>query len=563
MHLQMFPPKHLPRLRHDGLYNVRRWVYAFAIIIPNVMAALAFVHSTQGYIATGPLCSLPIRPFWYRLALSWVPRYLIMIYICYVAIRIYCHVGKEFRVFGQDDDESRSGDRTAPSSHLGAKLGIAMTAVPLFAKVNDEKLQSADKNDVPPDEDSVASRRPAVPTLHPAPKPKSRVRSPIAEVPEEAPSPETLASLPGSRRPSAVVWSGLSVFQEHSTGAVHNTQGSHQMAGPVAAADIANYQGPTPADHLSSSQTRNSVTTLGSSSALHLQEPESRALPLVASPQTGRGDLDGPNRAATTLVQDRRRAIQRQLRLLFIYPVAYILINIFPFTSHCLGYSDYYAQHPIFWVTILSFFCQSFRGFVDVAIFSWREKPWRHIPGSDGTLLGSFLFWRFSRTDNRAKIVPGSPRTPSTPRIFPSDEIEKPLSQNGLLGSLRRWSASLTSLSASSPRHSHPLSSPTTPTASPRARVVLHRRTYSGGSDRRRLALEQAAKRLAMERMQHPLNRLSLQPRPRESVVSSAPVSTRQGSHPGPIRREWWEDGQTDDLFRDDWDDAAAEKEKR
>ena len=37
-------------------------------------------------------------------------------------------------------------------------------------------------------------------------------------------------------------------------------------------------------------------------------------------------------------------------------------------------------------------------GFVDCVIFSIREKPWRNIPTSDGTVWGSLAVWRKPRS---------------------------------------------------------------------------------------------------------------------------------------------------------------------
>jgi G protein-coupled receptor GPR1 len=102
---------------------------------------------------------------------------------------------------------------------------------------------------------------------------------------------------------------------------------------------------------------------------------------------------DNPANAA---IQRRRQTILRQLRLLFIYPIVYMLMWIMPFVAHAMSYSDYYAQHPIYSIRICNIVAQCSMGFVDIAVFCWREKPWRHIPGSDDTFWGSFGFWRFS-----------------------------------------------------------------------------------------------------------------------------------------------------------------------
>ncbi|KAF2492008.1 hypothetical protein BU16DRAFT_422080, partial [Lophium mytilinum] len=93
--LQVFQPGRSART--DGLYHYRKLIYLGGISIPIIMAALAFINPTGGYIAQGAFCTLPLRPYWYRLALAWIPRYLIAIIIMGLAAAIYTVVGFEFR----------------------------------------------------------------------------------------------------------------------------------------------------------------------------------------------------------------------------------------------------------------------------------------------------------------------------------------------------------------------------------------------------------------------------------------------------------------------------------
>ena len=90
----------------------------------------------------------------------------------------------------------------------------------------------------------------------------------------------------------------------------------------------------------------------------------------------------------------KRESVRRQLRLLFIYPLCYFLIFLVPFISHLTTYSNYRAQHPYFALSMMSSLCLASIGFMDCLVFSLRERPWRHIPGSDRTFLGSFVFWK-------------------------------------------------------------------------------------------------------------------------------------------------------------------------
>lgn len=82
-----------------GLYRYRWYVYAASFLIPLFLASLAFISSV-GYEPFVCWCYLPQRPVWYRLVLSWVPRYVIVVIIFLVYGSIYIHVLREFKTLG-------------------------------------------------------------------------------------------------------------------------------------------------------------------------------------------------------------------------------------------------------------------------------------------------------------------------------------------------------------------------------------------------------------------------------------------------------------------------------
>ena len=73
--LHIFRPS--KRVGKGGLYPYRHWIYVIWIALPILAASLAFVNPGNAYVSSGNFCYLPKRPFWYRLALSWIPRYLV------------------------------------------------------------------------------------------------------------------------------------------------------------------------------------------------------------------------------------------------------------------------------------------------------------------------------------------------------------------------------------------------------------------------------------------------------------------------------------------------------
>ncbi|KAI7554566.1 hypothetical protein KC331_g460 [Hortaea werneckii] len=569
MWLQIFPPQNSV-LGHDGLYRIRRWVIAAWFILPNLSAALAFVKGRWAYEAGGAFCSLPLRPYWYRLALSWIPRYLIWIFVMGVAIRIYKHVGKEFKVFGEERDRSSSFsipgestmDRMADPTTITRSSTRRRSAAADQTDLEKQTLEEDEEEEnVAPDGISIrAIKSPALPRQSIAESTKSlpRTSSPSASAPdwtatfgfpaEPLAGPQSIQSTPTSRR------------------------GSRQIANGVLAEDFA------PPATFDANRHRGSITTLGSlkSSASQTVDETTILPPIIetkrSSASTGVSTAQDLANAAVTL---RRRAIQRQLRLLFIYPCVYMILWAIPFVVHSMNYSDHFAQHPITPLVAVNVFCQCFMGFVDVTIFSWREKPWRHMPGSDGTFLGSFCFWRFCFGSEWVETVMQRRRDSRAGPNGRRDSLateEKSSSRAGLLSSLKRWSISTSK--GPSPRGSEasvpPPSTTTTPAVQqPQERTprppphrrptTSHRRAYSGGSDRRHLEAERAHERLAMERadlqkQQQQQHRLSLQEesRRRASRISEPRSENFMGTTSSPgkeeKKREWW-DTHHEDLF--------------
>jgi G protein-coupled receptor GPR1 len=508
MALQIFPPSN-SLLGHDGLYQVRRWVFAVWVLLPCFTAALAFANPDGAYQAQGAFCWLPIRPFWYRLALSWVPRYLIWLYIMWVAIRIYSHVGYEFRVFGQERDRSSSTDLSAASSAECGAVEEAVRGHRSQFRSNCEK----DGDEIAPDDASVpgpasnqlddiglsaqANRRMSLPTWY---SPSGGTFSPNAEVP----TTPTTRSNPTSRR------------------------GSRQVAPGVLAEDFM-----APPGFGFTRVTRGSIsTTISTSHSINgaALDPslspikESRGMPSDAGSTHAETDI------GARALRQRRRAIQRQLRILFIYPVIYMAMWLIPFVVHCMSYSDRFAQNPVFPLSLLSSFCQTFMGFADVSVFCWRERPWRHIPGGDGTFLGSFVFWKcyevkgWSRRESKA---PGHMPSLAERSQSRSQSQLGGQSQSGHLASLRRWSMSRKNLSLNASPLKHSLHRPT----------PVPKRTFIGGVGRTREA-ELAHERLQLEREDYERNRMSLDRR-RETVVN--PVQAP--------RKEWFDQYHTADAI--------------
>lgn len=517
MSLQIFPPAH-SILGSDGLYRIRHWVLAGWFVIPNVIVSLAFINSGSAFIAQGGFCTLPIRPFWFRLALSWVPRYLIWFFVMGVAIRIYRHVGYEFKVFGMEQDHSSTSGILNANSTKGNQISQSQGVAEAMQwsqshRSDDAQAEKQDEN-IAPDED--VKRAAVLP----------------------------MAMSPGAtdfnfeRRQSVPNWPSMFGGSVSGPGEMHaglnakptsksnpsSRRGSKQMAGG-AAVDTEDFALMPPT--IPKQRQNSSVSTVASMKSVNASDPALAGLSPITehrvSSVTRAPTLMQDDNAATRANMQRRRAIQRQLRLLFIYPVVYMMMWVMPFVAHAMNYSNHYAQHPVFAVSILSIWAQNIMGIVDVCVFCWREKPWAHVPGADGSFLGSFKVWDFgSSWEHR--------RSSAHPASFCRTSDEKTESTAGILTSIKRWSMSKSSKSSQT-QEDVPQYSLTPP---PPTKRIQHRRVNSGRSDRRMMEAERAQERLALERAE-----FAKQQRSSWQSRHGSELSVQQ-QLPSPSK-EWWD----------------------
>lgn len=93
----------------NGLYPYRRIAYSFYIAFPVLMASLAFVKGVPAYVNSGQSCYLPTTPWWYRTALNWVPRYLILLIILIMYGASYTYVRVLIRRYSRRSSETPMG----------------------------------------------------------------------------------------------------------------------------------------------------------------------------------------------------------------------------------------------------------------------------------------------------------------------------------------------------------------------------------------------------------------------------------------------------------------------
>ena len=348
----IFKPR--THLGEPGLYQYRKYVYAAWFLLPLLMAGLAFVQPGGVYVNQGTFCYLPVRPFWYRLALSWIPRYVILITIVLLYLAIYVYVLKKFRRFGFDN--------------------------------------------------KTANKRPSYSSI-------SLEGRPIPQGDGAADSLQTTAvgldSDPSSRRPSEPLHAGG--FQGLIGAGWENYQfGSSSM--PIDPVPESETIDPLELEPLSPRQARNmslATTVQGTVIEDNGHRPHrSDAWTLIralreTSPSAFDGTFDGTyndcpasDRTITNpALRARHTAIKRQLRFLFVYPATYFLAWLVPFVHHCLQYSDVYSANPSFALSSTSIVLLAMQCAFNVTLFAWREKPWRFIHRASASFTKRPSFW--------------------------------------------------------------------------------------------------------------------------------------------------------------------------
>jgi hypothetical protein len=308
-------------------------VYFFNLTVPVLLASLAFTNKDAPYTAQGAFCALPSKPIWYRLGLSWIPRYIIALTVSGLAIIVYVHVELRFRAF------SAASKRASLMSLSAAGHGI-----------EGEKGEQIQQQ-----QDSDKGRRASLPVLR-VPKYDEYLAGPVDAL--------GIQEEPYINAPQGEY---LDVQQQGGAGEYyHPAQASRKQSTCTTSTT------PTSASNKSG---RSSKVPLG----LSIKPPHpSKTLPIVASA------LDGPSLDVTLELNNNatRKQLRRQLRLIFIYPIVYVVLWIPPLILNIMTFFPKYNMKLPSGLAITSTVCLTIMGGVDCIVFLWREKPWRRGAGS-------------------------------------------------------------------------------------------------------------------------------------------------------------------------------------
>lgn len=371
------------------------------------MASLAFINGRDAYVSQGTYCYLPVRPFWFRLALGWIPRYLIFVTILCIYASIYYYVRYKFQGFKKAGRSQKVGHSSLDSDarQRPPKQRHSLPPTPplvCHGLIPESGTPFTNKEVLRPPLSTMESTRNRRPSVHGF----------------------MWASIMASSKPVHIPTPPLDLANSDTDSFVGPST-PHPL--PVLASTS-----PIPLSHQPSSLTTPSRSRLTSwqdtfvsrFSPPHSGNPSTKPSTIDIfsvlrhphgsdSPPFERLELvnsRGQNLADVEMIRTRDK-IRRQLRFLFIYPLVYIGVWIVPFVSHVLQYDDKFAVNPPFGLscTTIVFLCS--QAAIDCLLFSTREKPWRHIPGNDGSFWGSLRFWSGWKGVRKRKVVHGPGKT--------------------------------------------------------------------------------------------------------------------------------------------------------
>lgn len=349
-----------------GLYPYRLSAYAIVATGSLMLTSLAFLNN-PGFVNSGPYCYLPARPDWTNRALSWIPRYVVCVFIMctYTCIYVYVRwimnkVGEPARprkpdeqLFSGTQQTPRRGSLpptppiayhglippTPPSDltpvHYGWNRSTRYTKGARYGQTNNDRKSSS---------------------------------SPIQMGGKQLlPSPVLLATSHSDCDDRTLFLAKNQIKEcsrkEHcSTG----FKDEDQSTPTVSRLTTAHHNIWCACSICSGTSTPQVQSPRNIELRLQDDTCEAESMPsLVLSPTT----------LNETGMPRSRHKVHRQLGQLFIYPVVYILGWIMPFVGHMMEAEK--TGRP-FSVIIAGLISICIQGFVDSLVFLLLEKPWRH-----------------------------------------------------------------------------------------------------------------------------------------------------------------------------------------
>lgn len=351
---------HRPR---SGLYPWRRWAYAAYVVFPTILASLAFADS--GYDNLGAYCYLSRDHGWSRLALSWVPRYILMLFIAVTYLCIYIYVRTRLHRYDCKDSTSQPSIPSCEKPSVTLPHRDRPHPISLFSNMSGNSTDEASQSPLW----ALSARGPIDRTTPFYYGLSERVQVPndgqhpsLPFAPDLAvPLPTVAWSRPCSSATAVASSPSHSWYIDPKSGLALATNGSIDRDMPE-----------------STSSLLHDIRQVGLSDRVSGQQPSSFELTDLST-----NTLFTPEEEPESEVARNRERIRRQLRSLFVYPLIYVLTWLFPLINQVYGHIG--MSKPL-WMLCLSVVGFSVQGFANTVVFASREKPWRHT-GMNGFLV--------------------------------------------------------------------------------------------------------------------------------------------------------------------------------
>ncbi|KAK4454198.1 G protein-coupled glucose receptor regulating Gpa2-domain-containing protein [Podospora aff. communis PSN243] len=404
----------------SGLYPYRRIAYLVYYLFPIVVASLAFIDG-PGYENVGHYCYLRAGRGWRRMALSWIPRYVVGISIVVIYAFIYIYIRRRMYDYERRSSNSPPPPRRSqlpritrhglipsmPNSRRGS--GIDSIVDKQHHRRSDSTVSSLE--DTHHATTAGRARGRTMPARPPIDwnwsgfqQPRSSVDNPFPEdahdplspnrpdAPSTVPTPTPAYFPDANRAPSTPDIHG----GDHDESSVTSSQTVWRR--PISPKSPAR---PGTADrppaHRANVSLPNILTMLRRGPSPHPhppapieQDPHSPHHMVAASTVDSMPILISADQSDVARNRDK---IRRQLRALFAYPLVYLIVWVFPFVSHVMGYDDAVRPGDPFWLLVLGIISLCVQGTVDCALFAAKEKPWRHARRGFWEAITSKLFW--------------------------------------------------------------------------------------------------------------------------------------------------------------------------
>ncbi|EGS21694.1 uncharacterized protein CTHT_0035600 [Thermochaetoides thermophila DSM 1495] len=352
----------------SGLYPYRQVAYLAYYLSPVITSSLAFIRG-NGYENLGHYCYLRSDSgHWNRLMLSWVPRYIICICIVGIYAFIYIYILWHMGDWRREQSELQQTGRRSASSTVPSSPHLCCP----------DWLISP----------SSSRRTSATDTIAASKGSRQRTGSVVSNIAQQNFPGSQVSKTQTSQPWTAVHWRWSGFGQTHSgfdsrPSLDHTTEPIPPDAPPISAPPPAHTSDPTSPDpentHINTSSSDQAHSKPTISRALHRQSQTSH--------ETEQAGTDSSLIQLQSVVDDpamlrHRERIRKQLRSLFVYPLVYVIVWLFPFISHVVNAetSVYRGDRPA-WLLVVSIVSICSQGTADCALFMAREKPWRHSAG--------------------------------------------------------------------------------------------------------------------------------------------------------------------------------------